>query len=349
MRLIRVGTQNPYEVYIGDDILDCATQYACISSRKCVIVSDDNVSPLYGNIARESFSSSGCEVFDFVIPHGEKSKNPDMLVRILEFFAECGLDRSDTAVALGGGVVGDITGLAASLYMRGIDYVQLPTSLLAMTDSSVGGKTAVDLSHGKNLMGAFYQPKAVICDVALLKTLPPEYFSDGMAEVIKYGMINSPALFNGLFDSFDAIEVVSSCVATKAGLVQRDELDRGVRAKLNFGHTAGHAIELLSGFSVSHGRAVAMGMALVTRAAESVGYCRIGVSDRLCELLKKYGLPTECPYSAAELAACARNDKKKSGDVVELIVPKDIGSVSSEPISFDSLADFYAEGIKNGC
>ena len=240
-----------------------------------LIVSDDSVYALYGEKTKESIEAAGFVVDTFVFPHGEESKNIDTLNSILEYAASKEMSRTDLFVALGGGVVGDITGFASAVFLRGVDYVQVPTTVLAAVDSSVGGKTAVDLNAGKNLIGAFHQPLEVLLDVDVFDTLPEEIFTEGLAEAIKYGMIKDKKLYD-LFkdndiDSLDMIPVCKRCIEIKADVVEKDEFDNGERRLLNFGHTPGHAVEILSKFGISHGHAVAIGMVIMTRLSERTG------------------------------------------------------------------------------
>ena len=255
---IDVKTSKAYQVHIGSGLLSQLGQRLrdVCQAQKAVIVSDTNVFPLYGEIAFKSLENAGFQVLSFVFPAGEESKNAATYLQLLNFLAESQVTRSDCLVALGGGVVGDLTGFAAATYLRGIAYVQVPTTLLAAVDSSVGGKTAIDLPAGKNLVGAFCQPKMVLCDPDTLKTLPEDIFRDGCAEVIKYGVLYDPKLFEELTErglSFPRETVIARCVELKRNVVMEDEFDTGSRMKLNFGHTIGHGVEAKSNFAVSHG------------------------------------------------------------------------------------------------
>ncbi len=350
MKRITVNASNTYEILIERGLLSSAGAH-CLSAlggkpcRLCV-VTDDNVAPLYLPRLSDSLRADGFEVLPFVIPHGEASKSTDTLVSLLEFMAENRLTRADAAVALGGGVVGDLCGFAAAVYLRGIPFIQIPTTLLAAVDSSVGGKTAVDLRAGKNLAGAFHQPSLVLCDPDTLQTLSPQVFSDGCAEVIKYSVINDRPFFDLLKGGIHARieEVIARCVVNKARVVEGDEFDRGQRQLLNLGHTLGHAVERCSELTISHGSAVAMGMVLVTRAAVALGLCPEGDLSELVELLRSEGLPTECPYSARELCDAALTDKKRMGDTLTLIVPFGIGESRLYPIEVGQLLDFVRKG-----
>ncbi len=327
MKQIDVNAGKPYPVKIGRGLLpSCGAELKGIGlSGKVMIVTDDNVAPLYLKAVENSLKNSGFTAFSFTLPHGENSKNFDNLIKLLNFTAESGLTRSDTFIALGGGVVGDLCGFAAAVYMRGVHFVQCPTTLLAAVDSSVGGKTAVDLAAGKNLAGAFYQPDLVLCDLDTFATLPPEEYANGMAEVIKYGFIRDAQLLAVLEQAFDEEAVVALCVQIKADVVANDEFDRGERMLLNFGHTVGHAIEAVSGYTVPHGQAVALGMAAVTRACVKNGLCPPETLSILLRLLTRYGLPNETGRVVNELFGWMGKDKKASGDSITFVLPRETG------------------------
>ncbi len=349
MRKITVNASVKYDVLIDSDIL-CRTGElslpVCGVCSAC-IVTDDTVDALYSDILEKSLTNSGFKVVKFVIEHGEASKSTASLVALLEFLAESKLTRRDCIFALGGGVVGDLAGFAAAVYLRGIKFIQLPTTLLAAVDSSVGGKTAVDLAAGKNLAGAFHQPSLVICDCKTLDTLTPEIFSDGCAEVIKYGIINDRALFNLLKDGIkeNLEDVIASCVLNKSNIVASDEFDTGIRQLLNLGHTVGHAIEARSHFDISHGSAVAMGTVIVGRASVSLGILSADELSEITELFLKYSLPTECPYNAEELVDTALGDKKRMGDKLTLVLPYSIGDSRLYTIDVNELHDFIKRGL----
>ncbi len=313
---------------------------------RVLLLTDDTVEALYAQDVTASLSEAGFSVLSHVIPHGEASKSAANLIALLERMASEHLTRSDLLVALGGGVVGDLGGFAAAVYQRGIPFVQMPTTLLAMVDASVGGKTAIDLAAGKNLCGAFHQPSLVICDTACLDTLPPAILADGMAEVIKYAFINDRPLFDALRDDApDMNEIIRLCVEDKRGLVEADETDRGVRQLLNLGHTVGHAIEACSDFAISHGSAVAMGMVIITRAAEGMGICRAGTLDALLSLLRKHGLPTDCPFGAEPLYAAALSDKKRAGGFLTLAVPYGVADTRLVTVPVDALEGYIRAGL----
>ena len=350
MNTVHINASRNYDVLIGNGLLDSIGTYAVKlrkGNRAC-IVSDSNVWPLYGRIVENSLECAGLNSVHFVIPAGESSKSAASYFDLLNFLAENQITRSDLIIALGGGVVGDLAGFAAATYLRGISYIQVPTTLLAAVDSSVGGKTAIDLPAGKNLAGAFCQPALVLCDTDCLNTLPVDIFRDGCAEVIKYGILYDADLFGYLAKAglgFDRKQVITRCVELKRDVVAEDELDTGARMKLNLGHTIGHAIELRSNFCVSHGNAVAMGMAIVARAAASGGICEVSAKDAIVEILEKFGLPTNCQYTPKELAAAAFSDKKRSGNHISLILPRHIGDCVISPLPVSEIESFIKAGL----
>lgn len=350
MTTVTVRASRPYEVTIGRGLLDTVGRQAAgqWKGRSAAVVSDSTVAPLYLNRVKDSLERAGFRVHSFVFPAGEDQKNGGTYLKLLEFLAARRLTRADGLIALGGGVVGDLAGFAAAAFLRGIGFLQLPTTLLAAVDSSVGGKTAIDLTNGKNLAGAFYQPQAVLCDLDTLDTLPAEVFADGCAEVIKYGMIGDPALLARLETvdfRADPEELVARCVAQKRDLVEQDEFDTGARQLLNLGHTLGHGVEACSGYTVSHGRAVAIGMTLVTRAAVAFGRCPAEVLPRLRRLLERYGLPDATAYSAQALYEKTLSDKKRSGDTISLVVPIAWGASQLVRIPVSELPAWIERGL----
>ncbi len=349
MQVIDVKTNRPYKVHIGEGLLQRLSDFlpADLTHCKAVLVTDDNVDPLYAPAVTQTLTAAGFTVFKYVVPHGEGSKSQAQLFSLLEYMAQNHINRSDCMFALGGGVVGDLTGFAASVYLRGVSFVQLPTTLLAACDSSVGGKTAVNLPTGKNLVGSFYQPRAVICDTATFATLPAQVFSDGMAEVIKYGMIADRALLATLQEGvLPYLEtVLARCVKIKAHIVEQDTFDTSIRQLLNFGHTVGHAVEAASEFTIPHGNGVAIGMATVTRALVALGHCEKDIYDCLRILLQKYGLPDRCSYSAETLWNIALSDKKSTQNGVQLIVPATLGNCKIAPVSSQELLDILKAGL----
>ena len=302
-------------------------------ARKAAIISDTNVAPLYADKLQKSLEAAGFGVVQVIIEAGEQSKNMQVLSDVLEQLASAGLTRSDVVLTLGGGVVGDLGGFAAASFMRGVAFVQIPTSLLAQIDSSVGGKVAVDLKAGKNLAGAFYQPKAVFIDTDLLATLSTRFLHDGLAEAIKYGCIKDAALFEKIAGYENDAElladigsVVATCCAIKARIVEQDEFDTGLRMLLNFGHTLGHAVEQHFGYShFTHGEGVAIGMYQLTQRTEELGLTAAGTAERIQRILAKYNLPCDAGVEKAQLLDTMARDKKKNGNSITLIVLKQIG------------------------
>ena len=345
MKTVTVSASRRYEIKIGRELLRDLGEEAKVlgKAEQVCIVSDSNVWPLYGQFAAGSLENAGFSVCEFVFPAGEENKNASTYLNLLNHLAEHRLTRTDLIVALGGGVVGDLAGFAAATYLRGIRLIQVPTTLLAAVDSSVGGKTAIDLPAGKNLAGAFYQPSLVLCDTDTLKTLPEDVLRDGFAEVIKYGILYDHPFFRYLetcaISWFDPEKIIARCVELKRDVVMQDEFDTGARMKLNLGHTIGHGVEAGSNFSVSHGKAVAIGIAIVTRASR----CRDEM--RILHLLQRFGLPTKTEYSADALYRYALSDKKRSGGTVNLIIPRSIGNCEIVPTPVEALKTFIEEGL----
>lgn len=346
MKTVHVETGIPYDIFIERGILDSCGKYVkqLSGAKRVTIISDSNVAALYKWRVINSLSQEGFEVATHVFPAGEESKNLNTIAEMYNTLANFGMTRKDIIVALGGGVTGDMAGFAAATYLRGIDFIQIPTSLLAQVDSSVGGKTGVDIAQGKNLVGAFHQPKAVLIDPDTLDTLPDLYVRDGMAEVIKYGCIKDEAFFEKL-EQEDALEhiedVIEVCVSIKRDVVSRDEREAGERMLLNFGHTLGHSIEKLYDFKgISHGMAVAIGMVLISRAGEKLGITQSGTTDRIIALCEKYGLPTSDKASFAEMADAAHSDKKTAGSEINLVLLKKIGDSFTQKVKLDELKEF---------
>ena len=344
MITVTIHASRSYDVLIGSGLLPrLGEETVKLGNVKTVcIVSDSNVWPLYGETAKSSLEYAGFCVVSFVFPAGEASKNGFTYLELLNYLAENQLTRSDLIVALGGGVVGDLAGFAAASYLRGIRFVQVPTTLLAAVDSSVGGKTAIDLPAGKNLAGAFCQPSLVLCDTDTLNTLPTEIFRDGCAEVIKYAILYDPSLFAWLETqglSFHREAVIARCVELKRDVVMEDEYDTGARMQLNLGHTIGHGVEAASHFGISHGCEVAIGTAIVCRGSK----CQD--TDRILSLLQAFGLPTDTAFSAEDLYAFTLSDKKRSGNTISLIVPQKIGTCHIVPTPVEELKSFIQAGL----
>ena len=344
MNTVTVTASKTYNIHIGRNLLSTiGTEAAKLGrAQMTCILSDDTVFPLYGHIVQKSLEDAGFSVIHYVFPAGESQKNAVTYLEIMNFLAENKLTRTDMIVALGGGVVGDLAGFAAATYLRGIRYIQMPTTLLAAVDSSVGGKTAIDLPAGKNLVGAFWQPSLVICDTDTFASLPTQVFRDGCAEVIKYSILYDTELFGHLEEkglNFDLEAVITRCVQWKRNVVAEDEYDTGTRMKLNLGHTFGHGIEAKSNFALSHGQSVAIGIAIVTRAS------RCPDTQKILHLLAQFGLPTATDYSAEDILHYILSDKKRTGSIVNLIIPESIGSCSIVPTPVESLKSFLEAGL----
>lgn len=344
MQTITINASSKYNIYVGDDILKKSGELISklSTSKKAVVVTDDIVDKLYSKTLINSLEASGFTVFKFVFKNGEPSKCHSTLINLYEFLVENEITRSDMLIALGGGVVGDLTGFAAATYLRGIDFVQIPTTLLAQTDASIGGKTAVDIKSGKNLVGAFKQPLCIITDTKLLNSLSDDIFSDGMSEIIKYAMIKSEPLFYKLLNE-DINEILSDviieCINIKKDAVEADEFDKGQRMLLNFGHTLGHSIEKYYNFSgITHGKAVATGMCEISEISESKGITQKGVTEKLKNCLLKYKLPVDTKIPLSERIDICMSDKKRENDSINIIICKDIGESYIEKLS---VKDFY--------
>lgn len=351
MSIVHVSASRSYDVLVDEFSVDAAGNLAVsIGADFAFIVSDDNVAPLYLCRVRRSLEKAGFRTAEFVFAAGERSKTIATYAACLEALARAGATRSSLVVALGGGVVGDLAGFAAATYMRGCRCIQIPTSLLACVDSSVGGKTAVDLPQGKNLVGAFFQPSAVLIDTATLATLPGHFFTDGCAEAVKYGVIADPRLLAELEeplapDDGRLGEIIARCVEIKRDIVQADEHEHGLRQMLNFGHTIGHAIEKESAFRITHGFAVAAGMALMADACVARGLCPRADADRVKAVLRAHGLPVETEFRAQRLFESSLVDKKRSGSVMNAVLMHAIGSV--EPTAMD--LDDFARLVEEAC
>lgn len=346
-RKVLVNTSSgEYTVMIDKDI-NIGNELKTIHSPcHILVVSDDTVFDLYGEKVMESLTASGFKVDRFVFEHGEKSKNIHVAEQILEYAGSIALTRSDLMLALGGGVVGDITGFCAAIFLRGIDFIQVPTTVLSAVDSSVGGKTAIDLAAGKNLAGAFHQPIAVYLDTETFASLPQRTFNEGLAEAVKYGMIMDSELLPYFeADELDMDTICYMCIRDKAQIVHEDEFDLGIRRILNFGHTPGHAIEKLSNFAVTHGEAVAMGMIIMTEVSEKKGFIPEGSTDRFKAILKKHDLLLSCDYSTKEMAQASLVDKKRISDTLGIVLLKNIGEAFIHTINVNELEDYYKLGL----
>ncbi|QWT17069.1 3-dehydroquinate synthase [Collinsella sp. zg1085] len=344
-----------YDVVLGAQILSKLGTIAApvVSGRRALIVSDNHVWPLYGETCTTSLEEAGFCVHSFVVHAGEESKRFSVLTDLLEYAASIPLTRDDVICALGGGVVGDLTGYAAASYMRGCAYIQIPTSLLAMVDSSVGGKTAVNLEHGKNLAGAFWQPRAVLASIDCLDTIDTSLLIDSLGEVIKYGVLADPELFC-LLENMPPIQtpldyarfenIIATCIAIKRDIVEADELEHGLRQTLNLGHTIGHAVEAATDFTLGHGSCVALGMCIVARASAAQGLCPHAVAQRIEAVCAQHGLPTATTLEPDMLAKLAASDKKRHDAHLNMIVIEEIGKVHIKAIALSELTSFIASG-----
>lgn len=342
--------ENRYDIHIGHGLLcACAALFAPYSGRRAVIVADENTAPLYGDTLATQLRAAGVETSRFTLPAGETTKCPEQLLRLYDAFLDARLTRADLVVALGGGVVGDITGYAACTYLRGIHFVQVPTTLLAQVDSSVGGKVAINHPRGKNLLGAFYQPELVLIDCDTLCTLDARQFGAGLGEVIKYGCIADAALFEQL-ESLATREtllpqldgVIARCCEIKARYVHEDPHDHGVRMQLNFGHTLAHALENAMGYgTLLHGEAVCIGMVAAARWGEALGNTPAGTAARIEAVLAGYGLPTQMPQglSPEALSATMALDKKAQGTLIRTVQLTRIGACTAVPLTSAQLME----------
>ena len=345
MRL-EVQTARPYSVVIENGLLDRVGELALETRKpgsKAMLISDSNVFPLYGERVQASLERAGFPVSRFVFPAGEGSKQISTVCEMYRALSENGFTRTDFIVTLGGGVTGDMGGFAAATFLRGMEFIQVPTTLLSQVDASGGGKTGVDLPFGKNLVGAFHQPAAVLTDPETLKTLPDHFFRDGMGEVIKYGCIADEPLFQALEEGKaleDLEDLLARCVRCKKELVEEDTRDTGRRMILNFGHTFGHALEKLHNFQdLTHGEAVGIGMVWACRVGERLGVTPEGTADRVLEVLKRYGLPTQDEFSWEQVVDATALDKKSDGATLRVILLSKIGESVIRPMTREALKE----------
>jgi len=349
MERVSICASAAYDVCIGSGLLQEAGERVAAlgGAQRMMVVSDERVFSLYGQSCLKSLAAAGLQTAYFTVPQGEASKSLFYYGELLEALCRAQLSRKDIILALGGGVVGDLAGFAAATYLRGIRYVQLPTTLLAAVDSSVGGKTAINLPNGKNLVGCFYQPALVLCDTDTLQTLDEREMASGSAEVIKYAMLGDERFMDDLIRTPIAgnLEaVIARCAAMKRDFVQEDERDQGRRMLLNFGHTLGHAAEKCSGYTLAHGYGVAMGMDAVTQKAEEKGLCEKGTTQKLKKALKAYRLPDTIPFDAADMLRVAQYDKKNASGKVKLIIPERVGKCTIHEIPEAELASWIPGG-----
>ncbi len=344
VKVIKVKASTEYDVLIGENLIqECGTHVSrVIKPCKIALITDDVVDNLYSAKVIASLQNSGFNVIKFVFPNGEKSKNLTTYGEILNFMAQNELTRTDAVVALGGGVVGDMAGFASATFMRGIKYIQIPTTLLAQVDSSVGGKTAVDLPSGKNLVGAFKQPELVVCDTSVFKTLPKQIFSDGMGEVAKYAMLDKK-VFDLINDGhYSMNELVYLCVDYKRQIVENDEFEQANRKLLNLGHTVGHGIESLSNYTVSHGRAVALGLRAMLNASLKHALVDQSTYQKAIYLINKCVSEQQNPYELKDVCHAMLNDKKRSGDYISLVVIHGVGDCRIQKIKTDEIAEYLS-------
>ena len=356
-----VKASKEYVIHTGSGLLASSGKIireACPKATKLLIVSETNVAKRYLVDVKTSAEEAGFEVHDYIFKAGEQSKSINTIAGMWSVMAKAGFTRTDVVAGLGGGVTTDMAGFAAATFLRGIDVVQIPTSLLAMVDAAVGGKTGIDLPEGKNQVGAFWQPSAVIEDTDCLLTLPDEVFSEGMAEVIKYAFIMDLPLYDILKDNAelgigiknDAAlmeKIVGMCVADKADVIMNDEFDNGRRQTLNFGHTVGHVIERNSDFKLPHGICVAKGMGIVIDSSVKAGMLEAEEAEKMKDLISAYGLPVSDDITAEEAVDGAMNDKKKRGGTISVIVVKKIGTSEIVRMTPEEYGEFIAGG-KNG-
>ncbi len=353
MTTVHIKATREYDVFIERGLIKSVGEYAArfVKPMKAVLIAGTNAYSYYGETVEKSLKDAGFTVLTFVHETGEGAKSIETYGKIMNFLCDNRVSRSDIVLALGGGVTGDLAGFVAATYLRGVKYIQIPTTLLAAVDSSVGGKTAINLNSGKNQAGCFYQPCAVLCDPDTLKTLAPEDYRCGVAETIKYGVLGDAEFFaflekNDIHDVEE--EVIAHCVKMKRDIVLNDEFDRGERQKLNLGHSIGHACEKCSGFKLHHGDAVATGMAIIMRAAVKKGLCPESEYERVVNLLKRYNLPTSTDYSAEELFLGAKADKKIENGKIHLIVPRKAGECDMVPVDIDGIKEWIIQGEPNG-
>ena len=351
MKRIHIQTSQSYDVLIEGGLLAQAGELLAerFSPRTAVLLTDTTVDTLYAGQVADALARAGFRVLRYAFAGGESNKTLSTVAEILAFLSQNAVTRSDLLVALGGGIVGDVVGFSAAVYLRGLRFVQIPTTFLAAIDASVGGKTGVNLPTGKNLAGAFWQPACVLCDCETFRTLPRTVFLDGVAEAIKYGVLEDEALFNALAASpeiADIEDVVFRCIQLKSRFVAEDERDVGQRQLLNLGHTLGHAIERVSGYQVSHGHGVAIGMVAAARAAERLGYAKAPCSERIIAALQTHGLPVSTSLPTNALLQAMTRDKKRTGATLNLVLPERIGACGIVPFAVDRLPEFIQAGLE---
>ena len=334
MLTLKVNASKNYDIILSDNLSQFSLMVSHVNGSNVLIVTDDNVNALYGGALDNYFT--GKNVFTYVLPHGEENKNGENYFKIINFLAENGFTRNDAVVTFGGGVVGDIVAFVASTYMRGITLIAVPTTLLSAVDSSVGGKTGIDLPSGKNLCGTFYQPNAVYINVNFLKTLPNREVVSGMGEVIKYAFL-SDTVNSELISKGVTKELIYNCLQIKANVVNNDEFENGLRMILNLGHTVGHAIESLSGYNYSHGECVAKGINYAIKLSKKVLNLSDNVTTKLYGVLNLYNFDLTCNFTAKELVNQIKKDKKSTGDSVNFVLVEDVAKPVVKKISYTEL------------
>lgn len=344
IQTIRVKTSSEYDVLIGENLIqDVGSLVGNISQQcKVALITDDVVDGIYSAVVTSSLEKCGFNVKKFVFPHGEQSKNLSTYSQIICFLADNEFTRTDMVLALGGGVTGDMAGFAAATFLRGLNYVQVPTTLLAQVDSSVGGKTAVDLVQGKNLVGAFKQPKLVICDTNILQTLPTEIFIDGMGEVAKYAILDKK-VFDLINDAKYSIQkLVYLCIDYKRKIVECDEFEGGNRKLLNLGHTVAHGIERLSNYCISHGRAVAMGLKIILNASLKHGFINADQHKKMNTVIEKCVGEQTLDYEIEQICKASLTDKKRNGETISLITIHGVDDCREQKIKVDNMAEYLS-------
>lgn len=353
MSVIKVKKPQKYNITVESGaMLRCGEIIKnAVRGNKCLIVTDTNVEPFYLSTVANSLKKSGFSVYSYIFQAGGENKNIRTVEDIIAAMCGAELTRNDFAVALGGGVCSDLTGFAASVYMRGIDYITVPTTLLAQIDASVGGKTGCDTVYGKNVIGSFHAPVAVVTDPDCLKTLPRRFFCDGLAEAVKYGVIASKPLFDRLSTenatNFTE-QLITECITIKRDITESDFYEKGNRILLNLGHTIGHAIEKYYNYKdVTHGEAVGIGMVAVALAAERHGECEKGTAAKITDCLHNCELPATTGISLEKLCENVTHDKKRHGDSLHLVIPQNIGSCTVKIIPIHKLYDYFGDGYDN--
>lgn len=343
MRTLNINTEKEYPVLIGENLIEKVGELVKekINAKKIAIITDDIVSKLYLEKVDSSLKTQGYDTCRFILKHGEKSKNLKNYSKIIDFLAENELTRTDAVLALGGGVIGDISGFASATYLRGISYIGVPTTLLSATDSSVGGKTAVDIKKGKNLVGAFHQPKLVIIDSAVIKNLPEDVFLCGMGEVAKYALLDKKVYEVISEENYSLTDLIYACVDYKRKVVVNDEFEKGERKLLNLGHTIAHAIEKLSNYKIPHGTAVGYGLKIMAEASLKKGYLKKDEYEKILSLLTAILGETVSPYKTKDMISIMCSDKKRDGNDISLIFVKEIGDAYIEKLPIKELENIF--------